>query len=205
MEGPSLSVNFEVGFRPWGGRRSSQLEIRTRNSLARRPVAADVERTFPRAQVVGSGGTARAACYALTAGWAARAGGDGFALLVHARDGAKAAALARDFGGVALDDLAAAPPLDAVVSTVPGAAAFVPPPAVLASTPAVLDAAYKPARTALLDAALRAGCPVAQGASMLVAQGAAQFERWNGRVAPTPAMRAAVFDGVEDLEAAAKE
>ena len=84
--------------------------------------------------------------------------------------------------------------------TVPGAAEFTVPGATLEWQPVVLDAAYKPAETALLRQALGAGCVVAQGASMLVAQGVAQFERWTGRVAPTPAMRAAVFEGVEELE-----
>ena len=50
------------------------------------------------------------------------------------------------------------------------------------------------------SAARTAGCPVAQGASMLVAQGVAQLQQWTGRVAPIPAMRAAVFEGVEELE-----
>ena len=167
-------------------------------ALARVPPAAAKSGN---ALVLGSGGTARAACYALTEGWARTAGDDGFALFVHARDAAAAAALAADFGGAAIGDLGDAPAMDALVSTVPGAAGVTVPAAVLASgTVAVLDAAYKPARTALLDQALAAGCPVAQGASMLVAQGAAQFERWNGRPAPVPAMRAAVFEGVEDLE-----
>ena len=35
---------------------------------------------------------------------------------------------------------------------------------------------------------------------MLLAQGVAQFELWTGRVAPAAPMRAAVFDGVADLE-----
>lgn len=56
------------------------------------------------------------------------------------------------------------------------------------------------AETALLAQAADRGCPLAQGASMLVAQGVAQFEQWTHRVAPVPAMRAAVFDGVADLE-----
>ena len=61
---------------------------------------------------------------------------------------------------------------------------------------------YKPAETALLLQARAAGCGVAQGASMLVAQGVAQFQQWTGRVAPVPAMRAAVFEGVAELEGA---
>ena len=35
---------------------------------------------------------------------------------------------------------------------------------------------------------------------MLVKQGVAQFEQWTRRVAPEPAMRAAVFEGVDELE-----
>lgn len=151
-----------------------------------------------RALVVGSGGTARAACYALTAGRAAR-GEKPFELLVYARDVSKAEALAKAFGGAAVADLKTVT-VDAVVSTIPGAANFELPAPCLANTPAVLDAAYKPASTALLVQAKAAGCPVAQGASMLVAQGVAQFQQWTGRVAPVPAMRAAVFEGVEELE-----
>ena len=54
--------------------------------------------------------------------------------------------------------------------------------------------------TALLDQALSRGCAISQGASMLVKQGVAQFEQWTRRVAPEPAMRAAVFEGVDELE-----
>ena len=148
--------------------------------------------------VVGSGGTARAACYAMTSGRRAR-GEKPFQLLVYARDTNKAEELAKAFGGKAVADLEKVS-VDAVVSTIPGAANFELPPACLKNKPAVLDAAYKPASTALLVQAKAAGCPVAQGASMLVAQGVAQLQQWTGRVAPVPAMRAAVFEGVEELE-----
>jgi len=154
--------------------------------------------TTGRALVVGSGGTARAACYAMTSGRRAR-GEKPFSLLVYARDTSKAEELARAFGGKAVADLASVT-VDAVVSTIPGAANFELPPACLKNKPAVLDAAYKPASTALLVQAKAAGCPMAQGASMLVAQGVAQLQQWTGRVAPIPAMRAAVFEGVEELE-----
>ncbi|KAH8048324.1 shikimate 3-dehydrogenase [Aureococcus anophagefferens] len=105
------------------------------DALARRGARA----ATGKALVVGSGGTARAACYALTKGFARRTGA-GFDLLVYARDVAKAEALAAAFGGEAV---------------------------------------------ARLDG----------GASMLVKQGVAQFEQWTRRVAPEPAMRAAVFEG----------
>ncbi len=59
----------------------------------------------------------------------------------------------------------------------------------------VVDLAYRPdARpTALVLAAAAAGCPVVvDGLDVLVAQGAASFERWTGIPAPTEAMRAAI-------------
>jgi len=154
--------------------------------------------TTGRALVVGSGGTARAACYAMTSGRRAR-GEKPFSLLVYARDTSKAEELAKAFGGKAVSELEKVS-VDAVVSTIPGAANFELPPSTLRNKPAVLDAAYKPASTALLVQARAAGCPIAQGASMLVAQGVAQLQQWTGRVAPIPAMRAAVFEGVEELE-----
>ena len=118
----------------------------------------------------------------MTAGRRAR-GEAPFSLLVYARDTSKAEELAKAFGGKAVADLASVT-VDAVVSTIPGAANFELPPACLKNKPAVLDAAYKPASTALLVQAKAAGCPVAQGASMLVAQGVAQLQQWTGRVAP---------------------
>ena len=165
------------------------------DALARRGARA----ATGKALVVGSGGTARAACYALTKGFERRTGA-GFDLLVYARDVAKAEALAAQFGGEALARLDGVA-VDAVVSTVPGDVGFVAPDGLLDNEPAVLDVAYKPAMTALLDQALSRGCPVSQGASMLVKQGVAQFEQWTRRVAPEPAMRAAVFEGVDELEA----
>jgi len=47
--------------------------------------------------------------------------------------------------------------------------------------------------TALVAAARAAGCAtVVDGADVLLAQGAASFERWTGRTAPVAAMRAAL-------------
>eukprot|EP00634_Sargassococcus_sp_CCMP2135_P016177 CAMPEP_0198653212 /NCGR_PEP_ID=MMETSP1467-20131203/6904_1 /TAXON_ID=1462469 /ORGANISM="unid. sp., Strain CCMP2135" /LENGTH=319 /DNA_ID=CAMNT_0044389171 /DNA_START=1 /DNA_END=960 /DNA_ORIENTATION=- len=153
-----------------------------------------------RALLVGAGGTARAAAYALTEGSVAR-GGEAYELLVHARSPDKARELARAFGGEALDDAAQSGDLDVVVSTIPGDARFELPPECFRAKPAVLDAAYKPAETALLAQARSFGCPVAQGATMLWYQGVAQFELWTGRHAPRDVMRAAVFDkDVPDLE-----
>jgi shikimate dehydrogenase len=58
----------------------------------------------------------------------------------------------------------------------------------------VIDLAYfaDGAETALAAAARAAGCEVIDGLDVLVAQGAASFERWTGLPAPVDAMRAAI-------------
>ncbi len=58
----------------------------------------------------------------------------------------------------------------------------------------VVDLAYNAdgGPTALVAAALEAGCEVVDGLEALVRQGAASFERWTGLAAPVEVMRAAV-------------
>jgi shikimate dehydrogenase len=56
----------------------------------------------------------------------------------------------------------------------------------------VVDLVYRPGGTELLDAARTRGAAVVGGLEILVAQGAASFERWTGRTAPREAMREAV-------------
>jgi shikimate dehydrogenase len=53
---------------------------------------------------------------------------------------------------------------------------------------AVLDAVYRPIETRLLREASAAGARTIDGATMLLHQGAASFERWTGRSAPIEAM-----------------
>ncbi|KAJ8609626.1 hypothetical protein CTAYLR_006300 [Chrysophaeum taylorii] len=164
-----------------------------------------------RALLVGSGGTARAAAYALTDGARSR-GRRPYDLFVHARDPTRAEDLATAFGGAAIPilddddphfhDLLEHGGFAVVVSTIPGDANFVLPSGALDAKPVVLDAAYKPAETALLRQAKSSGATIAQGATMLVEQGIAQFELWTSRQAPADLMRAAVFQGVPDLETA---
>jgi shikimate dehydrogenase len=63
----------------------------------------------------------------------------------------------------------------------------------------VVDLAYLPdgRPTALIDAARALDChPCVDGLDVLLAQGAASFERWTGEGAPLVAMRAALRDGV---------
>jgi shikimate dehydrogenase len=56
----------------------------------------------------------------------------------------------------------------------------------------VVDMVYRDGGTRLLEAARTRGADVIDGLEILVAQGAASFERWTGRTAPREAMRAAV-------------
>ena len=62
----------------------------------------------------------------------------------------------------------------------------------------VVDLAYRSngLPTALIEAATAAGChPCVDGLDVLLAQGAASFERWTGEAAPLVAMRAALRAG----------
>jgi len=56
----------------------------------------------------------------------------------------------------------------------------------------VVDMVYRDGDTELLEAARTRGATVIDGLEVLVAQGAASFERWTGRAAPRQAMREAV-------------
>jgi len=57
---------------------------------------------------------------------------------------------------------------------------------------AVYDMIYRPAETALLKAARKAGCQTANGLGMLLHQGAKAFEIWTGKPAPLGVMRRAL-------------
>jgi pentafunctional AROM polypeptide len=143
--------------------------------------------------VVGAGGTARAACFALKS--------LGLEVLVYNRSPEKGEELARLFGGTFVSDLSVLPcdELAAVVSTVPAQAQFTLPAEVIAQRPIVLDVVYKPVRTPLVEQALAGDCPCIQGATMLLEQGVQQFEIWNQRRAPRSEMDAAVFSGIDRI------
>ena len=55
----------------------------------------------------------------------------------------------------------------------------------------VVDMVYRAGGTRLLEAARTRGASVVDGLEILIAQGAASFERWTGMEAPRQAMRAA--------------
>ena len=67
---------------------------------------------------------------------------------------------------------------------------------VLKQARAVYDMIYRPAETALLKSARKAGCRTANGLGMLLHQGAKAFEIWTGKVPPLDVMRRALETAV---------
>jgi len=149
------------------------------------------------ALVVGGGGTALAAAYAMRS--------CGFRLAVFNRTPSKAKEIAERFGGTAVEaltpsafqELLGQQNVDVVISTIPSTAGFTLPDFLLEKRPLIMDVAYRPALTPLLEQAQAAGCDTIQGADMLVEQGIEQFQRWTGRRAPSKGMRDAVYSMVE--------
>ena len=152
-----------------------------------------VEAEGARVLVLGAGGAAQAVATALVdAGCAS--------LRVAARSPEKAHALAARLRGLApdhaveADDAWPPPPGDAdlVLNATPVRDELL---VDLGGVRQVVDLAYRPdgSETALIAAARKAGCErVVDGLDVLVAQGAASFERWTGVPAPVEAMQAAV-------------
>lgn len=154
-----------------------------------------------RALLLGAGGAARAAAFALCQEGAA-------SLVIANRTLERAKALAADLSAdgasisaIAADDAAlndAALNADLIVNSTsvgmrhggaegqtPLAGGLIPHDAV------ALDMVYNPQHTPLLAAARSAGARAVGGMPMLIYQGAAAFEMWTGRVAPVEAMFAA--------------
>jgi len=154
-----------------------------------------------RAAIVGAGGAARAAAFAL-------AGAEAAAVTIINRNWDRAAALAaavrRAFrcavDAVPLDGNAVTAALREatllVQATTVGAGGEreMSPVSGTALHPGlfVMDMVYNPEETALLREARAAGCRTLGGLPMLVYQGARAFEIWTGRAAPLDAMRDAV-------------
>jgi shikimate dehydrogenase len=140
------------------------------------------------ALVLGAGGAGRAAAWALAA-----AGAD---VAVWNRTPERAEALAADLGVRAVRHSV---PADVVVNCTsvglhdPGATFKALPVEAdeLGAGSLVVDMVYRAGGTRLLEAARSRGARVVDGLEILVAQGAASFERWTGREAPREAMREA--------------
>jgi shikimate dehydrogenase len=144
-----------------------------------------------RAMVLGAGGTARAACWALREA--------GAAVAVWNRTPARAQRLADDLGVEAVPRPRAASLL--VNTTTVGMDGCTNEAATLESLgletdqlgsyEQVVDFVYSRASTALVTIATRMGLATVDGLEILVAQGAISFEHWTGQVASLEVMRAA--------------
>jgi pentafunctional AROM polypeptide len=146
--------------------------------------------------VLGAGGTAKAACYAIKQ--------LGLKLVICNRTPEKSQDIAVKYDGISISLENLAKEFDpslikVIIGTIPGKAEVTVPAELLTNRPIVLDAVYKPPRTKLIQQAIDAGCPVIQGATMLLEQGVEQFELWQQRSAPKEEMEAAVFQGIEKL------
>jgi shikimate dehydrogenase len=135
-----------------------------------------------RALVLGAGGSARAAAYAL--------GEAGAEVLVHNRTRERAEKLASTIGAQVV---AEPEPADLLVNcTSVGLEDSTQSPVDEIRWPLVVDLVYGDRETALLRAARAAGSAVVDGLEVLVQQGALSFAAWTGLEAPLAAMRAAV-------------
>jgi shikimate dehydrogenase len=156
-------------------------------------LAAIPERHAPqgrRALVLGAGGAGRAAVHALVQAGAAD-------VQVWNRTPERARRLCADLGGRAVQH---PEPADLVVNCTPvglepdsGEFKALPVEAdTFTAGSCVVDMVYADRPTPLLAAARKRGAEVVDGLEILVAQGAASFERWTGRPAPREVMRRAV-------------
>lgn len=140
-----------------------------------------------RALVLGAGGAARAAAFALA--------DSGSKVWIWARRPPQARALARLSGAVPLERrLLRRRSFELIVNaTAAGMEPDAHSPLVAAELNAavVFDMVYRPLETQLLRLAASRGLQTVSGLEMLVAQGAAQWELWTGRRAPEGRMRRA--------------
>lgn len=140
------------------------------------------------ALVLGAGGTARAAIWALNDAGAA-------AVRVWNRTPERARRLADDLGAT---PVTGASPADMLINCTsvglhaPGSLQGLPLAVTdISSFGCVVDFVYASAVTGLISAARELGVPAVDGLELLIAQGALSFQRFTGRPAPVAAMRAA--------------
>jgi 3-dehydroquinate dehydratase/shikimate dehydrogenase len=143
-----------------------------------------------RVLILGAGGSARAAAFAL-----ARAGA---AVSICARRESAARDLARAVDGEAIPRRALrSESFDAILNATP--VGMHPRTAISPLTPSelhcriVMDLIYRPERTQLLQLAAKKGIATVSGVEMFLAQGIAQWELWMQRRAPEVAMRRVVL------------
>jgi 3-dehydroquinate dehydratase / shikimate dehydrogenase len=148
------------------------------------------------AVILGAGGAARAAAFALRT--------SGAKVTVLARNADQAGELAGLVGCAhgALADLARHP-WDILINATPlGSRAFPDETPVPADRhrpgSIVFDMTYDPLETRLLREASAAGCTIVDGLEMLLAQAVQQFEAWTGMEAPLDAMKTAAIVAVQE-------
>lgn len=131
-----------------------------------------------RVAVIGAGGAARAAVWALNKEQAN--------ITLFARAPIKARSLTENFG-VSCEPLSTASfrGYDVVINATPESPATA---AQLAGAGLVYDLIYNPIETQLLKEASEAGCQTLGGLPMLVAQARLQFELWTGKTPPVSVM-----------------
>jgi shikimate dehydrogenase len=160
------------------------------------------------ALILGSGGSARAVSYALAqTGWwltiAARRKEQAQKLVDNIRQYSEAPPTRGGddlFTAILLDSSLLVdlhPPPDLIINTTPlGMISHLdespwPDAVPFPSQAAIYDLVYNPPETRLINAARKAGLPVANGLGMLVEQAALSFEIWTGSTAPREIMREA--------------
>src|SRR5712692_8763217 len=143
-----------------------------------------------RALILGAGGAARAAAFALS-----RAGG---IVSICARREKAAKELARAIGGEVLPRRALRTEFfDAILNATP--LGMHPHRGISPLSPGdlhcriVMDLIYRPRRTQLLKLAAKKGISTVSGVEMFLAQGIAQWEMWTGKRGPEASMRRAVL------------
>jgi 3-dehydroquinate dehydratase/shikimate dehydrogenase len=154
------------------------------------PLEAQITLSGADALVIGAGGAARAAVYALKQ--------RGANVYIVNRTPANAQKLAKQFevNTVKRSELPKMQFAVAINATPVGMGGSAESPLSekeLKSVRCVLDLVYNPAETRLLQMARAQGIPAISGVEMFVHQGARQFEIWTGKPAPVEAMRGAVL------------
>jgi 3-dehydroquinate dehydratase / shikimate dehydrogenase len=162
-----------------------------------RPLEGKVKLRGARALILGAGGSARAAAFAL-----ANAGAE---VLISARRESAARELARACGAqtIARRHIASAC-FELIVNATPVGMhpqeGVSPLSANELNTPWVMDLIYRPLQTELLRIAKKKGIGVISGLDMFLAQGFAQWELFMGQPAPESTMRRAVLEKLRSEE-----
>ncbi len=148
------------------------------------------------ALVLGAGGAARAAAFALVKA--------GARVSVANRSRAAGEALARDIpcASIPLSEAAGVHPDILVQATsvgmAGGTAGMAVPPEALGQGMVVVETVYRPVETELLLEARRRGCRTVTGLEMFVRQGAEQIRLWTGLEPPVETMRNALAGHLEE-------